>query len=91
MIGVPIEGAALFFCDNESVYSNASFSKSQLNKKHQDICFHQSRECMAPNIIIVHKVNNNDNISDMLIKSLPGWKHVKLISLIVYSENPNIS
>ena len=91
MIGVPIEGAAIFFCGNESVYSNASFSESQLNKKYQSICFHRARQCMAADIIIFHKVSINDNIADILTKSLPGWKCAQLRSQIMYSGNPNIS
>ena len=68
MIEVPIEGLVTVFCDNESVYKNPSFSESQLKKNHQAICFHQSRECMADDRIIFHKVDTNDNISDLLIK-----------------------
>ena len=61
MIGVSIEGAANTFCDNESVYTNDSFAESQLNKNDQAICFHQDRECMAADIIIVYKIDTNDN------------------------------
>ena len=91
MIGVPIEGLANVFCDNEYVYNNASFYEPQLIKKNQAIFFCQSMEYMASDIIIVHKVDTNDNISDMLTKSLPGRKHVQLRILIMYSENSNIS
>ena len=45
---------------------------------------------MDTKIVIVHKVDSNDNISDMLTKSLSGWKCVQLISRITYSYNPNI-
>ena len=45
---------------------------------------------MADDIIIVHKVNTNDNLADMMTKSLPGWKRVWLFSLFVYSDNTNI-
>ena len=76
------------FCDNEHVYNNASFHQSQLKKKYQTICFHQERKWMADNIIIVHKIDTNDNIYDLLTKSLSGWKGVQLRSRIMYSENP---
>ena len=45
---------------------------------------------MADNMIIVHRVDTNDNISDLLTKSLPGWKCVQSRSFIMYSDNPNI-
>ena len=61
IIGVPIEGADVIFCDNEYVYRNASFYESHLNIKHQAICFHQSSECMASDKIIFHWVDTNNN------------------------------
>ena len=78
MIGVPIKGAVNVCCDNDSVYRNASFDEYQINKNHQTICFHQVSECMAADIIIVHKVDTNDNLADLLTKSIPGWKRVQL-------------
>ena len=62
LIGVTIEGAENYFCDNEFVYKNASFAKSQLRKKHQSTCFYPERECMASGIIIVHEVDTNKKI-----------------------------
>ena len=91
MNGVPIEVAANVLCNNEYVYKNASFAEYQLKKNHQTVCFHQTMECMAADIIIVHRVNNNGNLEDMLTKSLPDRKCVQLRSWIMYSENPNIS
>ena len=44
---------------------------------------------MAANIIVFHRVNNSDNLSAMLTKSLPGWKRIQLRIRIMYSENPN--
>ena len=46
---------------------------------------------MDAEIIIVHKVNTNDNLSVLLTKSISAWKRVQLRSCIMYSENPNIS
>ena len=74
----------MFFCSNEFVYKNESFDESQLKKKHQGICFHQAREYMAADIIIVHKVGTNYNPADMMTKSLPGWKRVKVKRCIMY-------
>ena len=46
---------------------------------------------MAANIIIVRKVDTNDNLADLLNKSSPVCKRVQLRSCIMYSDNPNIS
>ena len=63
-------GGVSVFCDNNSMYSNASFSESSLKKKHNAICFHRVRECVAAGIMIVHKVDSEFNLSDVLTKCL---------------------
>ena len=83
MIGVPTERAENIFFDTESVYRNASFSESQIKKKHQAISFHQERIGMADNIIIVHKVDTNDNLADILTKSLSGCNRVQIRTRII--------
>ena len=40
MFGVPLEGPTNIFCDNESVFKNASIPDSTLKKKHTSICYH---------------------------------------------------
>ena len=72
MFGIPIVGPTTVFCDNEAVYTNATFAESTLKKKHNSICFHRVRECVAAAILIVHKVDTKFNLSDILTKSLPG-------------------
>ena len=72
MFGIRIIGPATVFCDNESVYKNATFAESTLKKKHNSICFHRVRECVAAAIMVAHKVGSEYNLSDILTKSLPG-------------------
>ena len=45
---------------------------------------------MDDDIIIVHEVNDNVNLDDLVTKSLPGCKRVQLRCVIMYSDNPNI-
>ena len=85
MIVVPIEGAVDVFNDNKYVYKNSLVAESQVKRNHQVVCFRLARECMADDIIIVYKGDNNDNISDLLTKSLPDWNCVQLRSQIMYS------
>ena len=86
MFGIPIDGPANLFCDNEAVYKNASFAESQLKKKHQSICFHRVRECVAANIVIPHKVDTNFNLADLLTKSLPALKRIALRARIMFTS-----
>jgi hypothetical protein len=72
MFGIPIIGPTTVFCDNEAVYNNATFAESTLKKKHNSICFHRIRECVAAAILVAHKVDSKFNLSDILTKSLPG-------------------
>ena len=86
MFGIPVVGPAHVFCDNESVYKNASQSESTLRKKHNSICFHRVRECVAAGIMIVHKVDTDYNLSDMLTKSLPANKRKEMRGRIMFCE-----
>ena len=86
MFGIPILGSANVFCDNESVYRNASFAESTLKKKHNLICFHQVRECVASGIMVVHKVDTHFNLSDILTKSLPSSQRIELRKKIMFCE-----
>ena len=86
MFGIPIVGPANVFCDNESVYRNASFAESTLKKKHNSICFHRVRECVASGIMVVHKVDTHFNLSDILTKSLPASQRIELRKKIMFCE-----
>ena len=84
MFGIPIISPANVFCDNEAVYKNASFAESRLGKKHNSICFHRVRECVASGIMVVHKVDTKFNLSDILTKSLPAITRVALRRQIMF-------
>ena len=86
MIGIPVYGPCNVFCDNEAVYKNASFAESTLKKKHNSICFHRVRECVASGIICVYKVGTDFNLSDILTKSLPAIKKKELRTRIMFTE-----
>jgi len=51
MFGVPIDGLADFFCDNQGVVKNASIPESTLSRKHNAINYHAVREAVAAKII----------------------------------------
>ena len=41
MFGMPIDGTANVFCDNEAVYKNTVMPESTLCKKHHSIAYHK--------------------------------------------------
>lgn len=70
MFGVPIDGPADFFYDNDSVVKNTSISTSMLAKKHNSVNYHIIRESAAAGILRVAKIPTEFNKSDALTKVL---------------------
>ena len=71
MFGVPIDGPANVFGDNQSVITNASVPESPLKKKHVAICYHRFREACASGTMRIAKEDNETNLADILTKNLP--------------------
>jgi hypothetical protein len=46
-IGIPIDGPANLFCDNQSVFKNCASPDSTLKKKHNAIAYHKTLEAQA--------------------------------------------
>jgi hypothetical protein len=84
MFGIPLEGSANVFCDNQSVVINASIPLSTLKKKQNAIAYHKGREAIAAGIIRVAKVDGDKNLADLLTKSLPRDKLKFLIQRILW-------
>jgi hypothetical protein len=74
MFGVPIDGPANVFCDNNSVVINATIPTSPLKKKHNAIAYHRVREAIAAKTIQDAKVKSEENSADAFTKSLSGTK-----------------
>ena len=72
MFGVPIDGPANVFCDNQGVVNNASRPESTLMKKHNAINYHIVREAAAAGILRVGKEDGQTNLADILTKIITG-------------------
>jgi hypothetical protein len=53
MMGIPLNGPMLVFCDNQSVVKNTTAPESILKKRHNAIAYHYAREAQAAGIIRV--------------------------------------
>ena len=84
MFGIPIEGPADIFCDNQSVVKAASSPSSTLTKKHNAICYHKVRESAAAGTIRVAKEDGDTNLADLLTKPLPADRRKFLLQSILY-------
>ena len=84
MMGVPVTGPTDVFCDNESVFKNATRPESTLKKKHNAIACHKVREAVAAGIVRIAWEDGRFNLADVLTKSMPGPKLKQLIGCILH-------
>ena len=83
MFGVPLDGPANVFGDNQSVINNASVPESPLKKKHVAICYHRVREACAADVIRIAKEDSETNLADLLTKNLDRHRHKSLVERIL--------
>ena len=83
MLGVPLEGPARFFCDNEAVVKSGSYPEITLRKKTVSIAFHQIREAVASSKILLYYEKSSSNIADLFTKSLSKYKRQELIKCML--------
>ncbi len=87
MFGIPMEGPANTFVDNNSVVLNATVPSSTLKQKHNSIAYHRVREAIAANVIRIAKVSGKKNLADMLTKPLPANELTYFIRKVLYFPN----
>ena len=88
MLGVPINEPALLLCDNKSVVLNTTLPSSVLKKKHCAICYHQVHEACAGGIICFVHISSEENIADLLTKSLGKGTFYELTKRVLFC-NPD--
>jgi hypothetical protein len=93
MFGLPVIGPASIFCDNEAVQKSNSDPSQTLNKKHNSVCFHMTREAVAAGIIRLGWIKGTENPADIFTKILDRIKRAKFINMLTHnsvgSVNPN--
>lgn len=70
MMGIPVEGPAYIYGDNQSVLANTSNPGSMLKKKCAAVAYHLVREAVARGEIITAYINTHDNVADLLTKPM---------------------
>jgi hypothetical protein len=84
MFGIPIDGPANVYCDNNGVVLNTTHPESTLKKKHNVIAYHRVREATAAGTIRLAKEDTKSNIADLLTKSLPGPRLKDLCTRVLF-------
>jgi hypothetical protein len=85
MFGVPLEGPAQVFCDNQGVVKNTSVPESVLTKKHNAVNYHAVREAAAAGVLEVHKEDTATNLADLFTRVLPADRRRELLGSILYN------
>lgn len=83
MFGIPIDGPAQVYGDNNAVILNSSVPESTLKKKHHSVNYNYVRECVAAGIGLVFKVDTEENLADLFTKVLDRVKRKKLVNIIL--------
>jgi hypothetical protein len=85
MMGIPVNGPAYIFGDNQSVLANTTIPDSTLKKKSQSIAYHLIREGVARDEWRTTYVNTHANESDLLTKVLPsGEKRRNFVRMLLH-------
>ena len=84
MFGVPLDGPASVFCDNEAVYQNTTVPESTLNKKHHSIAYHRCREASAAGTVRIAKEGTLTNLADLFTKIMSAMRREELLERFTY-------
>jgi hypothetical protein len=69
-LGVGVSHPSNLSGDNAGVISNTTTPDATLKKKHIALSFHSVRESVSAGIVLPHQVSSENNIADLLTKSL---------------------
>jgi hypothetical protein len=90
-LGVPVEGRAYMFGDNESVITSSTIPHSSLSKRHNALSYHRVREAIAAGILWFYHIGGKSNPADVLSKhcGYPQlWPHVQ--PLLFWMGSPHV-
>ena len=86
MFGVPIDGPADAFCDNQPVVTNVSITSYVLNKKHNSIFYHRFREAHTAGTIQFGWIPGEYNKSDIGTKTTIHTKRRYELLNLIFNE-----
>jgi Reverse transcriptase (RNA-dependent DNA polymerase) len=83
-MGIPIDGPANVYCDNDAVVRATQFPTEQLHKKHNGIAFHYNRFTIASGAARVGRCDTKENLSDPLTKLMSAPAKNPLLDKYMY-------
>jgi hypothetical protein len=90
MMGIPLDGPAWMFGDNQSVITSSNIPHSNLNKRHNALSYHRVREAISAGILYFLHIDGKLNPSDILTKFLAWAKFWPLIQPMLFWKGETI-
>ena len=84
MMGVPLDGPAWMFGDNQSVLTSANIPHSSLNKRHNALAYHRVREAISAKVLYFLYVPSKKNAADIFTKFLPWVDFWPLVQPLLF-------
>jgi hypothetical protein len=84
MMGVPLDGPAWMYGNNESVVKSAAILHLSLMKRHNALAYHHIRKAIAAQVLHFCHIPGNQNPADVLTKFLPWATSWPLIEPILF-------
>jgi hypothetical protein len=84
MMGIPLDGPAWMFGDNQSVLTSATVPQSNLNKRHNALAYHRVREAVGAKVMYFMHIAGKVNVSDIFTKFLPWAEFWPLVQPLLF-------
>ena len=84
MMGIPLDGPAWMFGDNQSVLTSATVPQSNLNKRHNALAYHRVREAVSAKVMYFMHIAGKVNVSDIFTKFLPWADFWPLVQPLLF-------
>ena len=83
-MGIPLDGPAWMFGDNQSVVSSSTIPASVLKKRHNALSYHTVHAAIAAGYVKFSHINGIDNPADILTKYLEPYKVMKITKPLLF-------
>lgn len=87
-MGIPMDGPAWMFGDNESVIKSSSVPASTLNKRHNALSYHTVTAAIATGIMRFYHIPGVENIADVLTKHVQRPVAEPLLKSLLFWKGP---
>jgi hypothetical protein len=84
MMGIPLDGPAWLFGDNQSIITSSTIPHLALGKHHMALAYHCIREAVAAGVMYFCKIDGKQNPADCLTKYVDHGTYWPVIEPILF-------